>query len=399
MFTTAVCAFSPEPSFSNVPLSHPTFYRGPRDLCTAVSGRQCYGDDIKDMGIASTAADCCSACKSTPGCAAWTWNADIDQHCWVKTNCSDTRFDSKYVSGFASSPPTPPTEYVNNYDGDNPLGIVADPVRSNNYFLILGDWGKSGGPGQCQSEVANKMNAFVEQQKAAGKTLLFVAVVGDNFYWTGQSGNVWSSQWGDVYGVSDPASALHGVPFLAVLGNHDLGDSDLYANCPWVQPRATVANQSYAAMQFNADKNPSRPSWTRPFHLPDYSYHYAIPAAGLELIALDQNAVDIDGLGGDAGGHAKSFQVLPCMPCHRTRALCGPARTWRGQFGSGVWVRRLVASIYRHLILIRWRCRYAAVGMLWRLISPACARLGRVCSPCAQKQPEQRRSSLSSTTL
>ena len=121
------------------------------------------------------------------------------------------------------------------------------------------------------------MKSYVQAQSAAGKTLLFVAVVGDNFYWTGQTGDVWAQYWGDVYGVTDKTSHFFGVPFLAVLGNHDLGDSYLYANCPWVQPRATVANQSYASNQFNADKNPTRPDWTRPFWMPDYSYHYAIP--------------------------------------------------------------------------------------------------------------------------
>ena len=41
--------------------------------------------------------------------------------------------------------------------GDNPLNITVDPKRSNNYFLILGDWGSPNfdGSGSCQKEVAD----------------------------------------------------------------------------------------------------------------------------------------------------------------------------------------------------------------------------------------------------
>jgi hypothetical protein len=63
-------------------------------------------------------------------------------------------------------------------DGNNPFKIVPSSTRSNNYFLILGDWGKSGGPGECQSEVARMMKTYVRDQASAGKKLLFVAVVG-----------------------------------------------------------------------------------------------------------------------------------------------------------------------------------------------------------------------------
>ena len=69
-------------------------------------------------------------------------------------------------------------------------------------------------------------------------------------------------------------SPADNVPFLAVLGNHDLGDSDLYANRPSASPKVTVGGNPYNSNQFNADKNPERPSFARRYWLPDYNYHY-----------------------------------------------------------------------------------------------------------------------------
>ena len=40
--------------------------------------------------------------------------------------------------------------------------------RSDNYFLILGDWGKAGGPGSCQLAVATRMRQYAMEQRNAG---------------------------------------------------------------------------------------------------------------------------------------------------------------------------------------------------------------------------------------
>lgn len=102
-----------------------------------------------------------------------------------------------------------PTSYTFEFDRtDNPLNIHVDSKRSNNYFLILGDWGSPNfdGSGSCQKEVADSMNEYVIDQKSKGKNLLFIAALGDNFYWTG-NGNcdatgkgMWQSVWSKVYG-------------------------------------------------------------------------------------------------------------------------------------------------------------------------------------------------------
>ncbi|CAE7237925.1 cal-1 [Symbiodinium sp. KB8] len=204
-------------------------------------------------------------------------------------------------------------EYVNQYDPDNQLRIAADPRRSNNYFIVIGDWGKAldaGGPGSCQLKVADLVKSYVRAQRQAGKTLLFIASVGDNFYWTGVTPEAWKVAWAEPYGVNDQTSPLFQVPWLAVYGNHDFGSHDPYAFCPHVQPKHILGFQAYSGNQLNKDRNPHRPEWTRQFWLPDYNYHYEIPDADLEVIAVDTNgAVDANGqllmdgaIGGDARG-------------------------------------------------------------------------------------------------
>ncbi|CAE7438636.1 cal-1 [Symbiodinium sp. CCMP2592] len=204
-------------------------------------------------------------------------------------------------------------KYVNQYDPHNQLRIAADPCRSNNYFIVIGDWGKAldaGGPGSCQLKVADLVKSYVRAQRQAGKTLLFIASVGDNFYWTGVTPEAWKVAWAEPYGVNDQASPLFQVPWLAVYGNHDFGSHDPYAFCPHVQPKHILGFQAYSGNQLNKDRNPHRPEWTRQFWLPDYNYHYEIPDADLEVIAVDTNgAVDANGqllmdgaIGGDARG-------------------------------------------------------------------------------------------------
>ena len=114
-------------------------------------------------------------------------------------------------------PPRAPVEvYQNHYDPANPLRIMTRPLRSNNYFLILGDWGKAGGPGSCQLAVAARLREYVALQKSLGKHLLFIASVGDNFYWTGATPEAWLRTWAQPYGANDPNSPTYKVPWLSL---------------------------------------------------------------------------------------------------------------------------------------------------------------------------------------
>jgi len=248
-------------------------------------------------------------------------------------------------------------QYFNNYDGDNPRTIRADPVRSNNYLLVIGDWGRAGGPGPCQTAVAEKMKAYVAQQKAAGKTLLAILSVGDNFYWSGVLPVSWQSMWARPYGTLDADSPLFNVTWLAVLGNHDFGDDDPFAFCPYAQAQAmaTFAGQSYGSAQLNADKNPERPANTDSFWLPDYNYHYAIPEADLEVIAIDTNFQALGGLGGDYRGHTRSFMD------------CGGANMVE-HFLSGV------ARAGMDLVLQRARANTASTVVIMQHYPGACPR-------------------------
>ena len=79
----------------------------PSGSCVTMTGVQCVGNDIRNVGVTSTATACCQQCLSTSGCGAWTWNRDIDQHCWLKTSCSHG-YDSNVDSGtITPSPPSP----------------------------------------------------------------------------------------------------------------------------------------------------------------------------------------------------------------------------------------------------------------------------------------------------
>lgn len=219
-----------------------------------------------------------------------------------------------------------PGAYVNHYDAANPLRIAPAARRSDNFFLVIGGWGEADGPGHCQRMVAEGMKVYVAEQRALGKTLLFVASVGGNFYWSGASPRSFEEQWAMPYGVWAPGTPLFGVPWLSVLGKHDLGNNDPYALCPGRRALHFIRGQPYGSHHFNADRNPLRPDsgCTEPailrtdaarckknttlYWLPDYSYHYELPGADLEVIALDTNAGAIDELGGGAEGHDEAFR-------------------------------------------------------------------------------------------
>lgn len=223
------------------------------------------------------------------------------------------------VQQLASTPA--PAEYRNLYEGDNPRGIVPALTRSDNYFIILGDWGRSERPGPCQRKVAEKMADYTREQARKGKTLLAVVTTGDNFYWSGVTPQTWQRSWGDVYNKPE-YTYLKDVPWLGVLGNHDYGDNDPYLFCPDKKPKArstvtvkTVAGgrvvQPYGGNAFNRDRNRERAPFTDQFHLPDYSYHYELNVhnVSLEFIMIDTNRDDVVyNLGPDADGFRNAFQ-------------------------------------------------------------------------------------------
>ncbi len=61
-----------------------------------------------------------------------------------------------------------PSHYDLEFNRDNnPLHIHTDPKRSNNYFLLIGDWGQhNGGDQSCQYKVADEMRKYVNNMKA-----------------------------------------------------------------------------------------------------------------------------------------------------------------------------------------------------------------------------------------
>ena len=117
-----------------------------------------------------------------------------------------------------------PSQYILDFPTwDNPLNITVARPYSKNYIMMIGDWGAATSEStyvKVQRKVADKMKAYYNAQKAKGMNLLFVAAVGDNFYWTGQDCNEWEAAWTQMYG-----SDLTSVPWMAIKGNHDWYES------------------------------------------------------------------------------------------------------------------------------------------------------------------------------
>ena len=53
-------------------------------------------------------------------------------------------------------------------------------------------------------------------QVLPGKHLLFIAGVGDNFYWTGATLDAWEKTWAEPYGVNDANSPLYQIPWMSL---------------------------------------------------------------------------------------------------------------------------------------------------------------------------------------
>lgn len=208
----------------------------------------------------------------------------------------------------------------------------------DNYYLVIGDQGGcDGGCGDCctmQRDVAAQMNEYVASRKRdnPNSNLLFVLAVGDNFYWVGAKEGRFSGTWKDVY-----SKEITDVPWFAVMGNHDYGNDDPKSGCPSVSPRfvcnSSNANtaacggakpystevQGYDCNQLNSNKGGVDGEVRTNFHMPDYTYYYTIPQLSLELIALDWNIYDIDGLGGNGGNGGASLLWGHCGGYDRLR--------------------------------------------------------------------------------
>jgi len=186
-------------------------------------------------------------------------------------------------------PPTPqshePKKYILSFPtNDNPLNISVSADPSKNYIILLGDWG-SPGKGSVQRKIAEKMVSFYNKQKEKGYNLLFVGLVGDNFYNSGQDCTMYIPRWIDMYG-----EIATNYTWLSVMGNHDWGIHDHHAACAWgvenphfIDP---VTKIPYDANQINPDKGGCNPS---NYYLPDFGYYYTIPELNFEWIALEES--------------------------------------------------------------------------------------------------------------
>eukprot|EP01084_Bolivina_argentea_P237536 399194_1 len=202
---------------------------------------------------------------------------------------------------------TEPNRYILSFPTtNNPMKMkVISPVEMN-YFITIGDWGAATteNDGQVQRAIAAKMNAYYESQASKGYNLLGVFAVGDNFYYTGQDcKNEFEDHWSKVYGTN-----LTSVPWLAVYGNHDWGNSDEYAMCAWNSPDPYInptTNIPYNAHQLNTDKHGCNPY---NYYVPDFGYYYSLNELNFEFIGIDQSTHDCPGGIGGGYGNDKVFK-------------------------------------------------------------------------------------------
>jgi hypothetical protein len=178
------------------------------------------------------------------------------------------------------------------------MNMTVDPTPENNYFILLGDWGCSSSDTsglKVQTAVAKLMKTFVTSQKSAGKNLLFVGALGDNFYGSGMdaSCNYWKPRWSDMYEF-----VATDYPWLAVFGNHDWGGHDEHAICAWgTDPYYIDATTKipYAANQIDKNKGGCNPA---NYFLPDFAYYYNIPELSFEYIVMEESEGDCVDSGG-----------------------------------------------------------------------------------------------------
>jgi hypothetical protein len=216
--------------------------------------------------------------------------------------------------------------YINNYPlVDNAYGVKIPPsdVRNSSFAFLIADYGLATAAmtGECcQTEVADLMRKKRSELEAVGKSLLFVGAAGDNFYFQGvktaeEGGETQWKRWDTVY------NGLNDVPWFAAMGNHDFGDADVYATCPEKAPRVNISGQAYASNQLDASKGGYRPSFgnVANYHLPDFNYRVTLDALNLEIFGIDQNYVDVGGIGGGGDG------------CKKVKATCGGDDTGLGE--------------------------------------------------------------------
>jgi hypothetical protein len=165
-----------------------------------------------------------------------------------------------------------------------------------------------------QYQVAEKMKTYIAARKAnnPNSKLLFVLAGGDNFYWNGASTGRFTSTWRQVYGEE-----LAGVPWFAVMGNHDYGNDDPGTACPDVNPRFTcdssnantaacggakpysTKTQGYNSNALDANKGGVDGALRANWIAPDFMFWYSIPALDFEIVAMDWNAYQMNALGGN----------------------------------------------------------------------------------------------------
>jgi hypothetical protein len=220
--------------------------------------------------------------------------------------------------------------------------------------MLIGDWGaEASNYAEVQAAIAKKMQSYYQKQKSDGYNLLFIAAVGDNFYYHGQDCSEWTAKWKDMYG-----ELADGVPWLAVYGNHDWGNSDADCMCSWTKPRYVdpTTNMPYACNQINSNKKGCNPA---NYYLPDFGYYYRIDQLEFELLVVEESYTDCpDGIGG-TGPDSGASEVF--KNCGSTSVGCGWMHKLQNATESMLQQRARVSTNSNFLIIQHYPGRGSAL--------------------------------------
>jgi hypothetical protein len=200
-------------------------------------------------------------------------------------------------------------------------GIIepsSDPETAKEAFsmLAIGDWGATTDkPGSCCNKYRKTANGSVEfktdywaqinvaeilAQSAAAISPVRVIGHGDNIYWNGAGPDDIGYRMETTFESVYNQKALDGIPWINVVGNHDLGGSDYlcgdvdyqFRECTSTEEMLDYLNKKFTLQQ--GYKSPNNDRWK----LTDHYYVESVEKNGVsvDIFNIDTNYADSHGV-------------------------------------------------------------------------------------------------------
>ncbi|EQC25874.1 hypothetical protein, variant [Saprolegnia diclina VS20] len=245
-----------------------------------------------------------------------------------KTSGSTTNGGGANANGGGGGTSTPDKPVVDPSTGKLALKPTTDPETAPVALTLLaiGDWGGSAlkvsgsneNAGSCciwyknkiQPETARfKVDFWAQKHVAAlmgmsAKELKPLAVLshGDNFYWNGIAKNNYKYRFQDTFEDTYNDPALMAVPWVNVVGNHDIGGAHFICGDGWdkddnfFECEDTAMMSKYLKERFDLQKNYVSPNNNR-WLLKDHYFVHSVSKNGVsvDIFNVDTNHADNHG--------------------------------------------------------------------------------------------------------